>query len=259
MKRIAFAIAVLMLLVPLGLSAQKKPVIGISCSIDGGTVEVGMTYVKSVRKAGGIPFVIPITTSETEIDEYLDRIDGLVMTGGEDVSPLLFGQEPSRFLGEVVPDRDIYDLMLIRKAIKKGIPVFGICRGIQCLNIAMGGDMIQDIPSEVPDAIQHRQNAPRSYGSHTISIVKGSLIAKLLGDEDIAVNSFHHQACGKVAPGYKVTAKAPDGIIEAIESQDGKSFGVQFHPEGFVYSGNDKFLPLFQHLVQLAQKRSASR
>ena len=81
------------------------------------------------------------------------------MTGGEDVGALLFGEEPSRFLGEVVPDRDIYDLTLIRKAVKRGIPVFGICRGIQCLNIAMGGDMIQDIPSEVPDAIQHRQNA----------------------------------------------------------------------------------------------------
>ena len=258
-KNISFLLAALLLAIPVSAQNQKKPVIGISCSIDGTTVEVGMTYVKSVRKAGGIPVVIPITTSEKEIDEYLDRIDGLVMTGGEDVSPLLFGQEPSRFLGEVVPDRDIYDLMLIRKAIKKGIPVFGICRGIQCLNIAMGGDMIQDIPSEVPGAIQHRQNAPRSYGSHTIAIVKGSLVAKLLGTEKIAVNSFHHQACGKVAPGYKVTAKAPDGIIEAIESEDGKSFGVQFHPEGFVYSGNNTFLPLFKHLVSLASDYSANK
>ena len=153
-------LAALLLCIPVVAQTQKKPVIGISCSIDGTTVEVGMTYVKSVRKAGGIPFIIPITTNEKEIDEYLDRIDGLLMTGGEDVGALLFGEEPSRFLGEVVPDRDIYDLTLIRKAVKRGIPVFGICRGIQCLNIAMGGDMIQDIPSEVPDAIQHRQNAP---------------------------------------------------------------------------------------------------
>lgn len=259
MKRFFFAVAVLMLLVPLGLNAQKKPVIGVSCSIDGSTVEVGMTYVVSVRKAGGIPVIIPLTTSEKEIDEYLDRIDGLIMIGGEDVSPLLFGQEPSRFLGEVVPDRDIYDLTLIRKAVKRGMPVFGICRGIQCLNIAMGGDMIQDIPSEVPNAIQHRQNAPRSYGSHTIKITKGSLMAKLLGEKDIAVNSFHHQACGKVAPGYKVTARASDGVIEAIESADGKSFGVQFHPEGFVYSGKYEVLPLFKHLVKLAQEYSAAR
>ena len=259
MKRFFIAAAVLMLLVPLGMCAQKKPVIGVSCSIDGTTVEVGMTYIKSVRKAGGIPFVIPITTSEKEIDEYLDQIDGLLMTGGEDVSPLLFGQEPSRFLGEVVPDRDIYDLTLIRKAVKRGIPVFGICRGIQCINIAMGGDLIQDIPSEVENAIQHRQNGPRSYGSHTIAIEKGSLVAKLLGTESIAVNSFHHQACGKLAPGYKVTAKAPDGIIEAIESKDGKSFGVQFHPEGFVYSGNNTFLPLFQHLVKLAREYAAAK
>lgn len=259
MKRLSLAIAVVMLLVPLGLSAQKKPVIGVSCSIDGSTVEAGMTYVVSVRKAGGIPFIIPLTTSEKEIDEYLDRIDGLLMIGGEDVSPLLFGQQPSRNLGEVVPDRDIYDLTLIRKAVKRGLPVFGICRGIQCLNIAMGGDMIQDIPSEVPNAIQHRQNAPRSYGSHTIKITKGSLIAKLLGVEEIAVNSFHHQACGKVAPGYKVTARASDGVIEAIESADGKSYGVQFHPEGFVYSGKNEVLPLFQHLVKLAREYSASK
>ena len=252
-------LAALLLCIPVVAQTQKKPVIGISCSIDGTTVEVGMTYVKSVRKAGGIPFIIPITTNEKEIDEYLDRIDGLLMTGGEDVGALLFGEEPSRFLGEVVPDRDIYDLTLIRKAVKRGIPVFGICRGSQCLNIAMGGDMIQDIPSEVPDAIQHRQNAPRSYGSHTINIVKGSLVAKLLGTEKIAVNSFHHQACGNVAPGYKVTAKAPDGIIEAIESADGKSFGVQFHPEGFVYSGNNTFLPLFKHLVNLAAEYAAKK
>ena len=259
MKRFFFAAAVLMLLVPLGLSAQKKPVIGVSCSIDGSTVEAGMTYVVSVRKAGGIPFVIPLTTSGKEIDEYLDRIDGLLMIGGEDVSPLLFGQQPSKSLGEVVPERDIYDLALIRKAVKRGIPVLGICRGIQCLNIAMGGDLIQDIPSEVQDAIQHRQNAPRSYGSHTIKITKGSLMANLLGVDEIAVNSFHHQACGKVAPGYKVTARASDGVIEAIESADGKSFGVQFHPEGFVYSGKKEFLPIFQHLVKLAGEYAASR
>ena len=250
--------AALLLCLPAA-SQTKKPVIGVSCSIDGSTVEVGMTYIKSVRKAGGIPFVIPLATSEAEIDEYLDHIDGLVMTGGEDVSPLLFGQEPSRFLGEVVPDRDIYDITLIRKAVKRGIPILGICRGEQSLNIAMGGDLIQDIPSEVTGAIQHRQNAPRSYGSHTINIVKGSLLHKLLGVDNIAVNSFHHQACGKIAPGYKVTATAPDGVVEAIESADGKSFGVQFHPEGFVYSGNYKFLPLFQHLIKLAAEYSSSK
>ena len=259
MKKLIFAAAVLMLLIPLGLSAQKKPVIGISCSIDGSTVEVGMTYVVSVRKAGGVPFVIPLTTSEKEIDEYLDRIDGLLMTGGEDVSSLLFNQEPSLYQGEVVPNRDKYDLTIIRRAIKRGIPVFGICRGEQCLNIAMGGDLIQDIPSTVPDAIQHRQNAPRGHASHTISIEKGSLLTKLLGTDSAAVNSFHHQAVGKVAPGYKVTARAKDGVVEAIESADGKSFGVQFHPEGFVYSGSYEFLPLFEHLVKLASEYSSRK
>ena len=252
-------LAALLLSIPVMAQTQKKPVIGISCSIDGTTVEVGMTYVVSVRKAGGIPFIIPITTSDKEIDEYLDRIDGLLMTGGEDVSPLLFGQEPSPFLGTVVPERDTYDLALIRKAVLKGIPVLGICRGIQCLNIAMGGDLIQDIPSEVKDAIQHRQTGPRSYGSHTIMIEKGSLMEKLLGSGEVAVNSFHHQACGKIAPGFKVTAKSSDGIVEAIESPDGKFYGVQFHPEGFVYACKKEFLPIFQHLVKLASEYSAHK
>ena len=130
---------------------------------------------------------------------------------------------------------------------------------MQVLNVAMGGTLIQDIPSEIQNPIQHRQNGPRNYGSHTIKIEKGSLMAKLLGEKDVAVNSFHHQAVKDVAPGYKVTATAKDGIIEAIESQDGKSYGVQFHPEGFVSSGDKTFLPIFQHLVKLAAEYAAKK
>ncbi len=255
-----FTAMVLLLAMSNSLQAQKKkPIIGVSCTIEGSTAKVAMTYIVSIRKAGGIPFIIPAATSEAVIDEYLDVIDGLVMTGGEDFSPLLFKQEPNPFLEDVVPERDVYDIALIRKAVQRGIPLLGICRGEQGLNIAMGGDLIQDIPSTVKDAVQHRQKATRSYGSHTITIEKGSLLAELLKTEKIAVNSFHHQAVGKVAPGYKVTARAADGVVEAIESADGKSFGVQFHPEGFVYSGNHTFLPIFQHLVKLAAEYSANK
>ena len=252
LKKSALFLIALLLCIPSFAQDKKKPVIGISCAIEGGSSRAGMTYVNSIRKAGGLPFLIPVTTSEKEIDEYLEHVDGVVLIGGEDVNPLIFGQEPNKNLGEVVPQRDIYDLTLIRKAVKKGIPLLGVCRGEQSLNIAMGGDLIQDIPSQVEGAIQHRQDAPSSHGSHTIFIEKGSLLHKLLGKEKIAVNSFHHQAVGKVAPGYKVTARASDGVVEAIESNDGKSFGVQFHPEGFVNAGNRTFLPIFQHLVKLA-------
>lgn len=239
--------------------AQKKPVIGVSSFVESGSVRAGTTYINSVRRAGGLPVVIPLTKSEEEIDAYLNQIDGIVLIGGEDISPLYFGAEPSPYLGEVVPDRDEYEIILIRKAVAKGIPLLGICRGVQVLNVAMGGTLIQDIPSEIENPIQHRQNGPRNYGSHTIKIEKGSLMAQLLGENDIAVNSFHHQAVKDVAPGYKVTATAKDGIIEAIESQDGKSFGVQFHPEGFVSAGDKTFLPIFQHLVQLAAAYAAKK
>ena len=239
--------------------AQKKPVIGISTYVEGGSARVNSTYIKSVRNAGGIPICIPLTTNEKEIDEYLELVDGIIMTGGEDISPLYYNEDPSPFLGEVVPDRDAFDIMLIQRAVAKKIPLLGICRGEQLLNVAMGGTLIQDIPSQVEGFIQHKQKAPSSFGSHMIIIESGSLMAKLLGDQPMAVNSFHHQAVKDVAPGYSVTAASKDGVVEAIESKDGLSFGTQFHPEGFVSAGNKTFLPIFQHLVKLAAEYAAKK
>ncbi len=241
------------------LFAQRKPVIGVSGYTEGSTARVGMTYVNSVRAAGGVVFVIPVTTDAAIIDEILDNIDGLVMTGGEDVSPLIFGEQPHLRLGEVVPERDTFDLTLIKRAIERGIPVLGICRGEQSMNIAMGGSLYQDIPTQVKDAVQHRQVAPNYYGSHTIKIVKGSLLNRLLGVEEINVNSFHHQAVKDLAPGFKITARATDGVVEAIESENGKAFGVQFHPEGFVNHGDMRFLPIFEHLVKMASEYRATK
>ncbi len=241
-------------------AAQTKPVIGISGYVDGSTACVGMTYVKSVREAGGVPFVIPVTTDMAQIDDILDNIDGLVMSGGEDFDPQLYGEQPVRQLGDVVPDRDKFDISLIKRAVERGIPLLGICRGEQGLNIALGGTLYQDIPSQVPTNLKHSQKAPRGYGSHAIRIEKNSLVYKLLGTDSISVNSYHHQAVKDLAPGLRVSAVAPDGVIESVEKPgDTRVIGTQFHPEGFVYSGDMRFLPFFRNLVEQAVKYRAGR
>lgn len=259
-KSIAFAFIAVLMLAPVheAFAQKAKPIIGISGNPDNYAAKAPLTYIRSVKKAGGVPLVIPITTDKEEIEQILNRIDGLVLTGGEDVGPLrYFGEEPNRNLGEVAPERDDFDVMLVREAVAKGIPVLGICRGEQVMNVAFGGSLYQDIPSQVPNAVQHQQHdTPRYYGIHSISIVKGSLLNRLLGTDSTAVNSYHHQSVKAVAKGFKVTATAKDGVVEAIEKVGNEYvLGVQFHPEGFVSSGNDFFLPIFTHLIEGAQKR----
>jgi putative glutamine amidotransferase len=264
MKRLLLLAAVL-LGAASGLFA-KTPVIGISAYSENGRCQVNMTYVNSVRMAGGVPLVIPLTEDDDQIEAIIDAIDGLVMTGGEDFDPLKwFGEEPIRGLGEVVPERDAYDVKLVRAAVAKGIHVLGICRGEQLLGIAFGGSLWQDIPSQVKDSyVKHRQGPTNgAFGTHSIQIEKGSLLSTILGGRTTAVvNSFHHQAIKKVPQGLKVVATAADGIIEAVERSGrlapdfadggGMILGVQFHPEVITNAGNPEFLPIFQKLVKEA-------
>lgn len=264
MKRF-FLLTALLLAAASGLSA-KTPVIGISSYSENGSCRVNMTYVNSVRMAGGVPVVIPVTSDDEQIAAVLSVIDGLIMTGGEDFDPLKwFGEEPVRGLGEVVPERDEYDVKLVRAAVAKGIPVLGICRGEQLLAVAFGGTLWQDIPSQVSSSfVKHRQSPTTgTVGTHSIRIEKGSLLEQVLGKQQAVVNSFHHQAVKDVPQGLKVTATAADGIIEALERNgklerypDGGAMilGVQFHPEVITNAGNPEFLPLFQKLVREAGK-----
>lgn len=263
MKRLLLLAAVL-LGAASGLFA-KIPVIGISGYTESGSCRVNMTYVNSVRMAGGVPLVIPVTSDDAQIEAVLSVIDGLVMTGGEDFDPLKwFGEEPVRGLGEVVPERDEFDVKLVRAAVAKGIPVLGICRGEQLLAVAFGGSLWQDIPSQVKDSyVKHRQSPTTgTVGTHSIDIAKGSLLAKVLGKEEAVVNSFHHQAIKDVPKGFRVVAVAADDIIEAVERTgrlesayaDGGAMilGVQFHPEVITNAGNPEFLPIFRKLVEEA-------
>lgn len=236
--------------------SDRTPIIGISGYVDGTTAKLGMTYVESVRKGGGIPFILPLSTDTLMIDDLLNNIDGLIMSGGEDIDPLIYGEEPHIMLGKVTHQRDTFDLQLIKRAIKKKIPILGICRGEQALNVAMGGTLYQDIPSQIENAIEHSQKEARNYASHPIQIEENTILSSLLKCKTAMVNSFHHQSIKELAPGLIVCAISPDGIIEGVESEDGLSIGVQFHPEGFVFHGDNQFLPLFEWIVEKAKKRS---
>ena len=258
-------LALVLLGAVLGLSA-KTPVIGISAYSEDGRCQVNMTYINSVRMAGGVPLVIPVTSDDAQLAAIIATIDGLLMTGGEDFDPLKwFGEEPVRGLGEVVPARDEYDVKLVRAAVAAGIPVLGICRGEQLLAVAFGGSLWQDIPSQVKDSyVKHRQSPTTgTIGTHSITIEKGSILARTLGKEKAVVNTFHPQAIKDVPTGFRVVARAADGIIEGVERsgklpdfKDGGAMilGVQFHPEIITNGGNPEFLPLFQKLVEEAGK-----
>ncbi|HHV03980.1 MAG: gamma-glutamyl-gamma-aminobutyrate hydrolase family protein [Bacteroidales bacterium] len=245
------------------LQAQEKvPVIGLSATYETSQSSVPNTYIISVRKAGGIPVILPATDDLKAIARMVESIDGLILTGGEDVDPLRwYGEEPLPAMESIVPIRDFFDIHLARAAVERGIPVLGICRGEQILNVAFGGTLYQDIPSQVRSAtpVKHRQNAPREYGTHSITVNRGTTLFDILKDilekdNTYRVNSYHHQAVKDVAPGFIVSAVARDGIIEAIEMKGNPGvLGVQFHPEGPVSQGDNTLLPLFRHLVKAAR------
>jgi len=208
--------------------------IGLTCSYDQQEKRffVPRAYVQAVIKAGGIPAVLPGAGTIKTVTPYLNVINGLVLTGGVDVDPGLFDEEPQPGLGEVSPDRDRFEIVLIKAALRKDLPVLGICRGIQVLNVAFGGSVIQHIPSTVRKPLKHSQSAPRWHPTHRVYIDAGSVLAGILKANTALVNSFHHQAVKELAKGFIVSARSSDGVIEAIE-YPGRRFvvGVQWHPE----------------------------
>ncbi len=235
-----------------------KPIIGLSSTSGNGTsASVPLTYVEAVTRAGGVPVVLPIALDHELINRMLDGVDGIILTGGEDLDPLKwYGEEPLPALGEIAPVRDSFDIALTRIAVEREIPLLGICRGQQVLNEAFGGSLYQDIPSQLKgNQVKHRQSAQSHFATHTINIEKNSLLYRQIGVEKVAVNSFHHQAVKQIAPGFKTTATAADGVVEAIEKiGSNRVFAIQFHPEAFTAKGIDTFLGIFEYLVNEAQK-----
>ena len=214
-------------------------------------------YLESVRRAGGEPVEVVVGGEAPE--QILSRVDGLMLTGGGDVDPKLYGETPHGTFESAETGRDQFEIALARTAVAKGIPLLAICRGMQVLNVAMGGTLIQDIPSQVTGALQHSVPQPRAGSAHEVWVSKGSKIASLLKDhmedgETCHVNSRHHQSVRDVARGFEVTATSPDGVIEAMEKDDVPyCIAVQWHPENFWRTG--EFRELFEGLVEAANKK----
>jgi putative glutamine amidotransferase len=190
-----------------------------------------------VALAGGIPVIVPTAGAADEAEALLSRLDGLLLSGGYDVDPTLFGEERHNDTLEIDSARDDAEIPLIRAALARDLPLLAICRGIQVLNVTMGGTLYQDIPSQIGTPIRHSQGEPRSMATHSARICEDSRLRRCLDADEVEVNSFHHQALKGVAASLRVTATAPDGIVEGAEIEAARFVvGVQWHPEEMVTS-----------------------
>ena len=229
---------------------KRRPIIGITGNYDTGKCTLLEGYYRSVLEVGGTPLIIPPCDDTDMMVSLLDRVDALILSGGGDINPLYLSEEPLRELGGINPARDWHELMLVRLAANRQIPILGICRGIQVMTAALGGKLYQDIYREASATLKHSQDTERHVCSHTVRIAPGSLLHRIFGTEILPVNSFHHQAVKEAAPGFAATAYSADGIIEAMESTQHKSIlGVQWHPECMILGGDRSMLPLFEWLV----------
>ena len=211
-------------------------------------------YLESVKRAGAT--VLEVSAAD-DAGTVVGRVDGVVLTGGSDVAPDLYGAVPHAAYVAAEPGRDSFEIALARAAIAAGLPIFAICRGMQVLNVALGGDLVQDIPSEVNGALNHDVREPRFAIAHEVWASKGSRLATLMQDkledaESCPVNSRHHQAVRHLGRGLEVVATAPDGVIEAVEGPGPFCLGVQWHPENFWRTG--EFRPLFEGFVDACRR-----
>lgn len=240
-------------------SQHDLPVIGITVDAEpaGGYSKLPWyalrrNYASAVADAGGLPLLLPHETGLAE--RYLDRIDGVVITGGAfDVDPALFGATTRHASVVLKESRTDFELAVTRGALERDMPVLGICGGQQLLHVALGGTLIQHIPDEVPDALAHEQPNPRTEPGHTVSVVHDTLLARITSATELPVNSAHHQAAADEPHGVVVSARAPDGIVEAIEAPAYRfCLGVQWHPEYAISEGDRR---IFAAFVDAARKR----
>ncbi len=239
-----------------------QPVIGITCGTSNkGTNDsrIYNNYVHAIEDAGGTPVVFPLTRKESSFGDYIDIIDGLLLSGGVDIDPSYFYEEHHPKLGRIDPARDKIELFLSAKAFEKNIPILGICRGIQTLNVSMKGTLYQDIPSQIANSIDHQQSNNDPDYMHPIKIKFQSKLYDIIGVTDIMVNTFHHQAVKDVAQNFVISAVSCDGVIEAIESiVHPYAIGVQFHPER-MYENNPPIFALFTSFVDASREYAQKR
>jgi len=235
-----------------------KPLIGITpwYDYDKRITYIKDGYIEGVARAGGLPVLLPLTVDEEFLADIMTRFDGFLLSGGADIDAVYYGEFNRPYNGEISPHRDRMEMYIARRAVELNKPLFGICRGIQVMNVALGGTLYQDIFSQVKgrELIKHSQNAPKWYPTHDISIERNSIVGAAFEGDSVYVNSFHHQAVKDVAPCFKVTSWAADGIIESIEHKEHIfAVGVQWHPE-LMWQKDPVHLRLFDAFVIAAGK-----
>jgi len=232
----------------------RAPIIGITCEYHSrpDRAVLPVEYARAIEASGGIPFLLPVSSSEAALDLVAGHIDGLLLSGGADIDPFLYGEEPAVKLGRLSPERDRTEMGLCRRALAGSIPILAICRGVQVLNVCTGGTLYQDIESEIRGAIKHHQEAPGWYPTHGVDLRSGTKTASICGSPSIRVNSFHHQGIRLLGRGLLNAGEAEDGIIEAVEALEHPfAIGVQWHPEE-MWESHPPSRNLFRALVEMA-------
>lgn len=213
-------------------------------------------YIVAIERAGGVPVILPITTELETLTPLLQKLDGILFSGGSDIDPYFYEEYPKFGLGSIEPKRDFHEIRLARKVLSDmNIPVLGICRGMQLLTVATGGKLYQDLSSQKPEGINHSvPKSIRHHASHPVRIENGSILHNIFQNDELRINSFHHQAVKELGKGFKVTMTAPDGIIEGIEWEEPNRFGVavQWHPE-MMEGQVDTVRPIFNAFVEASK------
>jgi putative glutamine amidotransferase len=244
--------------------ASRRPVIGIPCGVYPDawytpTNGNAISYLRAIEAAGGVPALIHLTRNADVLDAHYRRCDALLLAGGEDVHPSCYGATPHPKLGNPNPFQDEVEIALTRRAAAEGKPILGICRGVQLLNVALGGTLYQDIPSELPGALNHEESTAQrdmAHLAHPLDLDASSWLAGQLDADQLTVNTLHHQALRDIAPGLRVVGRAPDGLVEAVEG-DSESLivGVQCHPEELWERADPRWARLFTGFVAAARGR----
>jgi putative glutamine amidotransferase len=242
----------------------SEPLIGVSTSVTVGEYPerayVNSAYLRAVEQAGGIPVLLPPPLGASARETLWRRLDGLVLTGGGDIEPGRFGQDTHPKTALVSGDRDALEMELVDRALRDDVPLFGICRGLQVINVALGGSLHQHIPDAVGETVQHTQSEKRHVATHPVKVLaEGTRLGRIVGTSELSVNSFHHQAIESLGRGLREVAWAPDQVIEAVEHEDARRFvvAVQWHPEDLV-EHDPAARALFTAVVAAARARGRS-
>lgn len=239
---------------------MKKPIIGITSAyereedlLNYHRTTVGIDYTKSVIAAGGVPLILPVSENKEIIKTQLSLLDGLILSGGVDINPLLYGQDFKKGIGNISPERDKFELIVLEEFLKLNKPILGICRGHQLLNVFFGGTLFQDISSDKNIILSHKQELYPEISTHKVNIIDNDNILFDLYGKEVMTNSFHHQAVDKLGAGLSIIAKSSDDIVDAIQMKSHKFlYGVQWHPEMMAARGNKEMEKIFIKFIEVS-------